>query len=72
MIFCCPLCQESEWVEDEDEDSDDDEELVFDICEFCLLDEGLYFTLGYWDICGYLQDAYFFCEDKFLQEVEVA
>jgi hypothetical protein len=72
MIFLCPFCQESEWVDDEDDEFDDEEEFVFDICESCLLDEGLYFIVEGWDICGYLQDAYLLCEDKFLQEVEIA
>lgn len=73
MIVMCPLCQESEWFDDEDEDeSYDDEEVIVEICGLCLLDEGMYFVIDEVDVCGFLQDVYFLCGDLFLQEVEIS
>lgn len=71
MIFFCPWCQESEWVDDAEE-YDDDDDVIVELCEFCLLEEGLYFVLTASDFCGFLQDAYLLCEDTFLEEFEAA
>jgi hypothetical protein len=71
MIIFCPFCQESDWFVDE-EDDDEDEDFFVEICELCLLEEGLFFTVDESDICGYLQDVYMFYDDMFLRENDVA
>lgn len=73
MIVMCPWCFESDWFEDEDEDElYDEEEVIVEICDLCMLEDGLYFTLEDVEFCGYLQDAYLFCGEQFLREHETA
>ena len=70
MIFICPFCEEAEWYGDEEDE--EDEEFIVEICELCLLEEGLFFTVDDSDICGYLQDVYMFYDDMFLRENDSA
>jgi hypothetical protein len=69
-VVSCPLCLEWDWFDDCDDD--DDEDIVFEICELCFAEDGIYYVIEDIDVVGYLQDVYLDCPERFLREADVA